>query len=130
MLSLDHGRQKSFHEKRRSLNAARTYHERRSILAVLVTPFPLAKLLGWPGLAIYILIMIAAFCIALKVETIKKQNDIQTYKEISSFMEGKSLDDIEKQREDANRPYQKTLLAICSGALSLAIFVIMAIIFG
>ena len=45
-------------------------------------------------------------------------------------MEGKSLDDIEKQREDAKRPYQKILLAICSGALSLEIFVIMAIIFG
>ena len=101
-----------------------------AFLAVLVTPFPLAKLLGWPGLAIYILIMIAAFCIALNVETIKKQNDIQTYKEISAFMEGKSLDDIEKQREDAKRPYQKILLAICSGALSLEIFVIMAIIFG
>lgn len=36
---------------------------------------------------------------ALKVEKVKKDNDIQTYKEIIAFSEGKRLDEIQKQRE-------------------------------
>ena len=35
---------------------------------------------------------------ALKVEKVKKDNDIQTYKEIVAFSEGKRLDEIQKQR--------------------------------
>lgn len=98
-------------------------------LAVIVAPYPLARLLGWAGLAIYVLLIIAVMCIALKVEALKKQNNIQTYKEITAFVEGKSLDEIEKQREDAKRPYQKLLLAIGAGALALAVFALLAIIF-
>ena len=36
---------------------------------------------------------------ALKVEKIKKDNDVQTYKELVAFSEGKRLDEIQKQRE-------------------------------
>ena len=50
--------------------------------------------------------------IAFKVEKVKKDNDVQTYKEIVAFSEGKLLDDIHKQREIGKRPYQKILLVI------------------
>ena len=49
---------------------------------------------------------------AFKVEKVKKDNDVQTYKEIVAFSEGKLLDDIHKQREIGIRPYQKILLVI------------------
>ena len=49
---------------------------------------------------------------AFKVEKVKKDNDVQTYKEIVAFSEGKLLDDIHKQREIGKRPYQKILLVI------------------
>ena len=49
---------------------------------------------------------------AFKVEKVKKDNDVQTYKEIVAFSEGKLLDDIHKQREIGKRPYQKFFLVI------------------
>ena len=49
---------------------------------------------------------------AFKVEKVKNDNDVQTYKEIVAFSEGKLLDDIQNQREIGKRPYQKILLVI------------------
>ena len=46
---------------------------------------------------------------ALKVEKIKKENDIQTYKEIVAFCEGKKLDELHKAVEAGKRPYQNIL---------------------
>ena len=61
---------------------------------------------------------------SLKVDKIKKDNDIQTYKEIVAFCEGKRLDDIQKQREIGKRPYQGILLAIVSALITLIVCVI------
>ena len=48
------------------------------------------------------------------VEREKKKFDMQTYREIIAFTEGKSLSEIEKAREEGKRPYQKVLLAVAS----------------
>ena len=48
--------------------------------------------------------------LVVEIEKVKKDNDVQTYKEIVAFSEGKLLDDIHKQREIGKRPYQKILL--------------------
>lgn len=58
---------------------------------------------------------------ALKVERIKKENDIQTYKEIVAFSEGKRLDEIQKQREIGKRPYQNVLKVIVSAAVTVLV---------
>ena len=60
-----------------------------------------------------------------RVEKQKKTHDIQTYKEIMAFTEGKKLDEIEKYRESGKRPYQKLLLAVCAGLLTLAVSAVM-----
>lgn len=52
---------------------------------------------------------------ALKVEKIKKENDIQTYKEIVAFTEGKKLDELHKAVEAGKRPYQN-ILKVFAGA--------------
>ena len=52
---------------------------------------------------------------ALKVEKMKKENDIQTYKEIVAFCEGKKLDEIHKMVEAGKRPYQN-ILKVFAGA--------------
>ncbi|MEE0859555.1 MAG: XRE family transcriptional regulator, partial [Acutalibacteraceae bacterium] len=52
--------------------------------------------------------------------------DIQTFKEIVAFTDGKSLDEIEKAREEGKRPYQKALLAAGSAALVVIIALIMS----
>ena len=61
---------------------------------------------------------------AFKVEKLKKEFDIQTYKEITAFCEGKTLDEISRQREIGKRPYQKLLLTLASALLGLGIAVI------
>ena len=62
----------------------------------------------------------AMFC-ALKVEKIKKNNDIQTYKEILAFTEGKRLDEIRKIEEKVKRPYQKIIAALLIAVIALSI---------
>ncbi|SDL25621.1 hypothetical protein SAMN05216497_11449 [Clostridium cochlearium] len=50
--------------------------------------------------------------VAILAEKKKKEFDIQTYKEIIAFTEGKNLDEISKAREEGKRLYQKILLII------------------
>ena len=85
-------------------------------LAVLITPVPLVHFLSYAGLAIWIVILGAGSYAAMLVEREKKKFDMQTYREIIAFTEGKSLSEIEKAREEGKRPYQKVLLAATSGA--------------
>lgn len=81
-------------------------------VAMIILPIPLAEFGGWWGMAVYVLLFIIGMYFAIRVEKHKKKFDIQTYKEIVAFTEGKSLDEIEKAREVGKRPYQKILLAI------------------
>lgn len=66
-------------------------------------------------------VFIITMFFALKVEKIKKDNDIQTYKEIVAFSEGKKLNMIDKQVEIGKRPYQKILLAVGSAIITMLI---------
>lgn len=42
---------------------------------------------------------------------------IQTYREIVAFSEGKTLSDIEKAREEGKRPYQSVMKVVLSGVV-------------
>ena len=55
---------------------------------------------------------------ALKVEKIKKENDVQTYKEIPAFTEEKKLDEITKMVEKGKRPYQNILKVLLSAFIT------------
>jgi len=63
--------------------------------------------------------------VGFKIEKIKKDNDIQTYKEIVAFSQGERLDEIQKQREIGKRPYQKILLGLGSGVVGASIAAVM-----
>lgn len=65
---------------------------------------------------------------ALKVEKIKKENDIQTYKEIVAFTEGKKLDELHKAVEVGKRPYQNVLKVIISAVVTVAICFLIGLI--
>lgn len=99
-------------------------------LAVLVTPIPLTKWLGWLGGAVWLVILAVGCCYALRVEKHKKKYNIQTYKEILAFTEGKPLDEIEKAREEGKRPYQKAVLVTASALIGLAVTVLMFWLLG
>ena len=53
---------------------------------------------------------------AFRIEKIKKDNDIHSYKEIVSFVEGKRLDEIETAKESGKSSYQKVLM-LCVAAI-------------
>ena len=55
------------------------------------------------------------------MKKIKKENDIQTYKEIVAFTEGKKLDELHKAMEVGKRPYQIVLKAIISAVVTAAV---------
>lgn len=84
------------------------------ILVILLTA-PLIVLLKIPGIIIALALWTVTLVFAFKVEKIKKENNISTYKEIVAFSEGKTLDEITTQREIGKRPYQR-LVAVLIGA--------------
>ena len=82
-------------------------------------------LFKWFGIVLYLGLFAIGMYFAIKIEKYKKKYDIQTYKEIVAFTEGKSLNEIEKAREEGKRPYQKALLPVASAALVVVIAFIM-----
>lgn len=98
------------------------------LLAMIITPIPLVHFFRFVGISIWAFLGAMTLMYAAKIEKQKKYFDIQTYKEIVAFTEGKSLDDIEKARESGKRPYQKILLAVGAGAMALVVAVVMTLI--
>ncbi len=85
---------------------------------------PLVVFLKSYGIIIWAILYLITLIIAFRVEKLKKNNDIHTYKEIVAFSEGKTLDEIQKQQEIGKRPYQTALKFIagaCVGAVIAAI---------
>lgn len=96
------------------------------LITMIVSPIPLTHFLGWGGAILWGMIGIAAFYFALRVEKKKKDYDIQTYREIVAFCEGKRLDELEKNREIGKRPYQKLLLGAATGLITLLVALLLA----
>ena len=94
------------------------------LIATAVSAVPLFMLLGVWSLIPWGIIWGISMYFAFMLEKIKKDNDVQTYKEIVAFSEGKLLDDIQKQCEIGKRPYQKNLLVIGSMLITLAVCVL------
>ena len=91
------------------------------LLAIIITPIPLVHFLSYAGMVIWIVILEAGIIVAYRVEKRKSKFDMQTYQEIKAFLEGKSLSEIEKNREKGKRLHQKIFLAILSGLIALAV---------
>lgn len=96
---------------------------------MLVLPIPLSKLLGWIGWGIWAVIVAVTLYYGIRVEKFKKKHNVQTYKEILAFTEGKTLSEIEQAREDGKRPYQKVLLVAGSALLAIAVTACMYLIY-
>lgn len=95
------------------------------MLAALISLMPMLKFIGLYGFIPYFVLVGCAMFFAIKVDKIKKDNDIQTYKEIVAFTEGKRLDEIQKIEEKAKRPYQKVIDGFLWAAIALLISGIM-----
>ena len=98
-------------------------------LIAIISLIPMLKFIGVYAFIVYFALLACALVFALKIEKIKKNNDIQTYKEILAFTEGKRLDEIQKIQEKAKRPYQKIVLSLSIAVIVVLIFVVMAFLF-
>ena len=94
------------------------------LIATAISAVPLFMWLGVWAFIPWGTIWAISMYFAFKIEKVKKDNDVQTYKEIVAFTEGKRLDDIQKQREIGKRSYQKILLVIGSAAVTLIVCVL------
>lgn len=96
-------------------------------IMLIVTAISAVPLFMWLGVWAFIpwgIIWALSMYFAVQVEKVKKDNDVQTYKEIVAFSEGKLLDDIQKQREIGKRPYQKFFLVIGSALITFVVCVL------
>ena len=96
-------------------------------IMLIITAISAVPLFMWLGVWAFIpwgIIWAISMYFAFKIEKVKKDNDVQTYKEIVAFTEGKRLDDIQKQREIGKRSYQKILLVIGSAAVTFIVCVL------
>ena len=91
------------------------------ILSVIL-PAPLVIKLGLAaGLAVYIPLYIVTMIFAIKIEKIKKNNNVQTFKEIVAFSKGETLDEITKQSEQKKIRSQAVIAILASGGLTFLI---------
>lgn len=100
-------------------------------VALGITVVSAVPLFIWLGMWAFIpwgIIYAVALYWGIKVEKVKKNNDVKTYKEIVAFSEGKLLDDIQKQREIGKRPYQKVLIVGASAVITFAICILIGLI--
>lgn len=96
------------------------------LAATIILPVPLIKWFGLYGLTPELLLWGSAMYFALRLERIKKANNVQSYREILAFSEGKRLDEIEQKVEAGKRPYQKVLLALLTAGITLLVGMVLS----
>ena len=99
------------------------------LVLTVVSLVPLVAWIGMYGFLPWGALFAVTLYVALKVEKVKKENDISTYKEIVAFTEGKRLDEMERQQELGKRPYQKVLLVLGSAAVGFIVCLLLAWLF-
>lgn len=87
------------------------------VLAI-ITPFPLLHYLGVFGGITWGVLMLVLIIVTYVVEKYKKRFDMQTYREILAFTEGRHLNELEKAQEKGKRPYQKILYALVTAIIT------------
>ncbi|MCL2559508.1 MAG: helix-turn-helix domain-containing protein [Turicibacter sp.] len=85
------------------------------VLTIVGIPisFYLASIIG---LVVCAMLFAVSLYFGYRIEKIKCQYDVQTYREIVAFTKGETLDEITKIRESGKRTYQKMLLIAASAA--------------
>lgn len=91
------------------------------LIILAVSAYPLFCIDGYIGIVIWLCLYAVTFCTAAKAERFKKKYDIQTYKEILAFIDGKKLSHDETQQEIGKRNYQKIIYALLAGVIALGV---------
>ncbi|MDO4467145.1 MAG: helix-turn-helix transcriptional regulator [Bacillota bacterium] len=97
-------------------------------IALIVSVVPLFMWLEQKAWLPFGLLFFITMYWAWKVEKMKKNNNIQTYKEIVAFSEGKKLDEISTLVEKGKRPYQFVLKIVLSIAITLIVCILIGLL--
>ena len=96
------------------------------ILLLIAAGVPLVEYFGAAGGAVVGALAVCTLMTFHRFEQMKTENDIQTYREVLAFVNGETLDDIEKEKELQKRAsYRK--LYIVTAVLTIALLLIAAI---
>ena len=98
------------------------------LIIVTISAYPLFSVDGYTGIIIWLCLFTVALYTASKIERFKKKYDIQTYKEILAFIDGKQLTYDETQQEIGKRNYQKIIFALLAGVIALIVCIIVIFI--
>ncbi len=81
-----------------------------AMIANIVVPLAVAYYFGLWGFAAFALLLPVTGVLSHKVEKLKQNNQLKSFKQILAFSEGQKLDEIESKVEDAKAPYQKVIV--------------------
>lgn len=98
------------------------------LVTFILSAAPLFMWLGWYALIPFGILFSLTMYWALKVEKLKKNHDIQTYREIIAFMEGNRLDEIGKAVEKGKRPYQNALKFLVGAGIGAVICALIVLV--
>lgn len=99
------------------------------LIMVTVSAYPLFCMDGYAGIVIWLCLFAVTLYMAGRIERFKKNHDIQTYKEILAFIDGKQLTHDETQQEIGKRNYQKIIFAFAAGVIALIVCLAVILIF-
>lgn len=98
------------------------------LLVTVVSAVPLFSFLYLYAIIPWGILFAITMYWAYRVERLKKRNDIQTYKEIVAFTEGKRLDEIQRKVEEGKRPYQNVMKVLISAAVAAGVCILMGLL--
>lgn len=98
------------------------------LIIVTISAYPLFSIDGYIGIVIWLCLFSIALYTAIRIERFKKNHDIQTYKEILAFIDGKQLTHDETQQEIGKRIYQKIIFAFAAGIIALIVSLVVIFI--
>ena len=98
------------------------------LIACAVSFLPLYKWAGIPGMIIWALLFAVTLYFCFRLEKIKKEHDIHTYREIVAFTHGEKLDSIEKAREEGKRRYQQFFSLLLGAVFTLMVIWVLSLV--
>ena len=101
------------------------------LAGMVVLPMPLVRYFKVWGIFLWLVWAAISIWLSLRIEKHKKAHDIHTYKEIIAFLEGRRLDELEKQQEIGKRHYQHFLIILVLVLVGLVVVLLLRrVLFG
>ena len=101
------------------------------LAGMVVLPMPLVRYFKVWGIILWLVWAAISIWLSLRIEKHKKAHDIHTYKEIIAFLEGRRLDELEKQQEIGKRHYQHFLIILVLVLVGLVVVLLLRrLLFG